>query len=150
MPGVSAAQHTANIGQYQSRLCGNPTKNSGKVGQALFAQPDVLETVSDMSDFNQESGLCQTPPPPVPAYPGPSMRGECLRVSNVKELIAAALHIQSGLKLTPTLSEHYDQLDGQSPPPGSTPLTRTLQISLIMGQEECHATEKKVQRRVQA
>ena len=33
---------------------------------------------------------------------------------------------------------------------GSTPLTRTLQISLIMGQEECHATEKKVQRRVQA
>jgi len=33
---------------------------------------------------------------------------------------------------------------------GSTPLTRTLQISLIMGQEECHATKKKIQRGVQA
>jgi transposase InsO family protein len=33
---------------------------------------------------------------------------------------------------------------------GSTPITRTLQGSLIMGQEECHVTAKIVQRRVQA
>ena len=35
-------------------------------------------------------------------------------------------------------------------PGGSTPLPRTLRRSLIMGQEECHATATKVQRRVQA
>lgn len=33
---------------------------------------------------------------------------------------------------------------------GSTPLARTLQLSLIMGQEECHGAAKKIQRRVQA
>jgi hypothetical protein len=33
---------------------------------------------------------------------------------------------------------------------GSTPISRTLQLSPIMGQEECHATAKEVQRRVQA
>jgi NAD(P)-dependent dehydrogenase (short-subunit alcohol dehydrogenase family) len=33
---------------------------------------------------------------------------------------------------------------------GSTPITRTLQKSLIMGQEECHGKAKEVQRRVQA
>lgn len=33
---------------------------------------------------------------------------------------------------------------------GSTPLTRTLQLSPMMGQEECHATAEEVQRRVQA
>lgn len=33
---------------------------------------------------------------------------------------------------------------------GSTPLTRTLQLSPMMGQEECHAAEKALQRGVQA
>jgi len=33
---------------------------------------------------------------------------------------------------------------------GSTLISRTLQRSLIMGQEECHATTKKAQRGVQA
>jgi len=33
---------------------------------------------------------------------------------------------------------------------GSTPIPRTLQLSPIMGQEECHATAEEVQRRVQA
>ena len=35
-------------------------------------------------------------------------------------------------------------------PGGSTPIPRTLQLSPIMGQEECHATAEEVQRRVQA
>lgn len=33
---------------------------------------------------------------------------------------------------------------------GSTPPTRTLQLSPITGREECHATAEKIQRRVQA
>jgi len=33
---------------------------------------------------------------------------------------------------------------------GSPPLARTLQLGPMMGQEECHATAEKIQRRVQA
>ena len=44
----------------------------------------------------------------------------------------------------------YTENERNYPGWGSTPLTRTLQLSPMMGQEECHAAEKALQRGVQA
>ena len=45
-------------------------------------------------------------------------------------------HVRGGI----TVSRSHGIFGGK--PKGSTPLTRTLQLSLMMGQEECHAAEK--------
>ena len=67
------------------------------------------------------------------------------RVQPAEVFFSAALRVV-GL----ALDEDVRPLTTLSLVAGSTPLTRTLQSSPMMGQEECHAEAKEIQRGVQA
>ena len=63
--------------------------------------------------------------------------------------------VDSPKGLTYTVSRAQEKRNGRlrrsrRGPQGSTPIPRTLQLSPIMGQEECYATAKEIKRRVQA
>ena len=50
--------------------------------------------------------------------------------------------LSDGTKIPKGMDLNFKRPKSELERKGSTPLTRTLQLSLMMGQEECHAAEK--------